>query len=156
MTHALSHGAGGGRAGHRGQVFRLSPDPLLSCKSETESARAAARGRGLGSLSPSPRPTRPQPPRHLGRPHLSGQQEVPFLRLPRPPRSAWARSLHQHQKTHRGFNAWKKRLLFPDRLPLDYPPTSETSLPSFQKRRPPESQPRIRTQCTRWGQRPGL
>lgn len=49
-------------------------------------AKWLERPRGGGAAAseppPLPPPRSPQPPCHLGRPHLSGQQEFPFLRLP--------------------------------------------------------------------------
>lgn len=148
MTHALSHGAGGGRAGHRGQVFRLGPTVYLSCKV----ARAPARrgGRGLGA---SPPPPAPLPAAALS-PRPSSPEWAAGVPLPppatAPPRSAWARSLHQHQKTHRGFNARKRNAsCFPIVSSVHPPHQNKPPFPSRSGGHP-RSQPRSRTQCTRW------
>lgn len=74
VTHALSHGAGGGWEGHRCQVFRLGPTVYLPCKV----ARAPV---PLGGRRPV-LPRTPTAALSPGRPHLSGQQEFPFFCLP--------------------------------------------------------------------------
>lgn len=129
VTHALSHGAGGGWAGHRCQVFGLGPTVYLPGKV----ARAPVPLGGPAAPGPL-LPRSPEPPCHLASsPEWAAGVPLP-LPATAPPRSARARSLHQHQKTHRVFKARKRNASC---FPIVHPCTrrTQTSLPS-----PPEAE----------------
>lgn len=103
VTHALSHGAGGGWEGHRCQVFRLGPTVYLPCK--VAGAPVPLGGRrppGLSTLAHAPPALSPDGP------HLSGQQEFPFFCLPQLHHVRQGLNGYTNQKTHRVFNARKR------------------------------------------------
>lgn len=107
---------------------------------------------GAAASEPLPLPP-PRSPAAALSPRPSSPEWAAGVPLPppatAPPRSAWARSLHQHQKTYRGFNARKRNAsCFPIVSSVHPPHQNKPPFPSRSGGHP-KSQPQIGTQCTR-------